>query len=165
MESALGSTGINATADETLTMKRKRGTNEATLSVTGRDVEDTSYSMTWDKDVCSWTISGQGALKPVLTEAQQQIVDLLESEARNWTTGKIAEQLAKNKTAVSNLLKRLQETGQIETPYYGQYRLKTSFTVSHTLKERESVKLPPGPQKPPEGTISTTSTETEPDIW
>jgi RecA-family ATPase len=39
MESALGSTGINATADTTLTMHRKRGSAEASLSVTGRDVD------------------------------------------------------------------------------------------------------------------------------
>jgi RecA-family ATPase len=45
MESALGSTGINATADTTLTMRRKRGTGEATLSVTGRDVENTAFTL------------------------------------------------------------------------------------------------------------------------
>jgi RecA-family ATPase len=91
MESALGSTGINATADCTLTMRRKRGTREATLSVTGRDVEDVSYSLSWDREICTWTVSGQGDLNPALTEVQQQIIDLLESEKRNWTTAEIAE--------------------------------------------------------------------------
>jgi RecA-family ATPase len=91
MESALGSTGINATADTTLTMRRKRGTGEATLSVTGRDVEDTAYTLSWDKDICSWALTGQAALKPALSEAQQQIVELLESEARNFTTADISE--------------------------------------------------------------------------
>jgi RecA-family ATPase len=95
MESALGSTGINATADATITMKRKRGTDEATLSVTGRDVEDVSYSLTWDREICTWTISGQGALKPVLPDALQQIIDLLESEDRNWATGEIKEAIEK----------------------------------------------------------------------
>jgi replicative DNA helicase len=85
MESALGSTGINATADTTMTMRRKRGTGEATLSVTGRDMEDTSYTLAWDKDICSWALTNQAALKPALSEAQQQIIDLLENEARNFT--------------------------------------------------------------------------------
>jgi hypothetical protein len=63
MESALGSTGINATADTTLTMRRKRGTAEASLSVSGRDVEDAAYTLSWDKDICSWTATSSGALR------------------------------------------------------------------------------------------------------
>ena len=151
MESALGSTGINATADATLTMRRKRGEVNATLSVTGRDVEDASYNLSWDKTICTWSITGHGELKPSLTEAQQQIIDLLESEERNWTTKEITEQLGKNKSAISNLLKRLHESGHVESPCYGQYRLKGSFTLSHPLRECESVKVEnPDIQCPPE---------------
>jgi RecA-family ATPase len=163
MESALGSTGINATADTTLTMIRKRGTGEAALKATGRDIMDTSFTLSWDADICSWSVTGQGALKPALTEAQQQIVDLLESEARNWTVGEIAKTLNKGKSAVSNLLKRLMETGQVESPIYGQWSVKRSFTVSLPLRGCETMKLEtvlpfPGaaPEAPP---------IEEPEIW
>ena len=140
MESALGSTGINATADCTLTMKRKRGVETATLNATGRDIEDKTFTLAWDKEICSWSITDQTELAPSVPEAQREILDLLESEDRHWTTGEIAEKLGKNKPAISNLLKRLQETGLIESPYYGQYRVKNSFMVSHPLRERETVK-------------------------
>jgi DNA-binding transcriptional ArsR family regulator len=163
MESALGSTGINATADTTMTMRRKRGTSEATLAVTGRDIEDTAYTLSWDKDICSWALTSQAALKAALSEAQQQIVDLLESEARNWTVGEIAKALNKGKSAVSNLLKKLMEIGQVESPIYGQWTAKGSFTVSPPLRESETVKLEtvipfPGaaPEAPP---------IEEPEIW
>jgi hypothetical protein len=142
MESALGSTGINATADTTLTMRRKRGTAEATLSVTGRDVEDAAYTLSWDKDVCAWTVTSSGSLKPVLSEAQQQIIDLLESEDRNWTTGEIVEAIGKGTLATGNLLKRLQDTGHIESPERGQWRSKSKFTNSHFLRESEFVNSP-----------------------
>ncbi|MDR1256155.1 MAG: AAA family ATPase [Spirochaetaceae bacterium] len=122
MESALGSIGINATADATLTMRRKRGTGEATLSVTGRDVEDTAYTLSWDRDLCSWAVTDRGALKPALSEAQRQIIDLLESEARNWSNGEIVEATGKSQAAICNILKRLQETGLIESPARGQWR-------------------------------------------
>ncbi|GHV79150.1 hypothetical protein AGMMS49944_09410 [Spirochaetia bacterium] len=135
MESALGSTGINATADATLTMTRKRGTSEAILKATGRDIEDTSFTLSWDTDICSWSITGQGALKPTLTEAQQQIVDLLESEAKNWTTGEIIAATEKSKQAVSNLLTRLKEQGTIESPYHGQWKAKGKYTSTPPLKE------------------------------
>ncbi|GHU83080.1 hypothetical protein FACS189468_7920 [Spirochaetia bacterium] len=141
MESALGSTGINATADATLTMTRKRGTSEAILKATGRDIEDTSFTLSWETDICSWSITGQGALKPTLTEAQQQIVDLLESEERNWTNAEIIEATGKNKTAIANILKRLKDQGVIENPYHGQWRAKGKFTSSHPLRESELVNL------------------------
>jgi predicted HTH transcriptional regulator len=127
MESALGSTGINATADATLTMRRKRGTGEATLSVTGRDVEDAAYTLTWDKDVCTWAVTSQAALKPALSEAQQQIIDLLESEARKWTTGEIAEQTGIQRYEVSRQAKELAEKWLIEKPNYGQWKAKDQF--------------------------------------
>ena len=122
LESALGSTGINATADSTLTMRRKRGTNEAALSVTGRDVEDTAYSLSWDKDICSWAVTNSGTLKPAITEAQQQIIDLLESETRNFTTAEIAEATGIQKYEASRQAQALVAKGLIEKPIYGQWK-------------------------------------------
>ncbi|MDR2742618.1 MAG: AAA family ATPase [Treponema sp.] len=142
MESALGSTGINATADTTLTMRRKRGIAEASLSVTGRDVEDTAYTLSWDKDVCTWTVTGSGTLKPVLSEAQQQIVDLLESEDRNWTTREIEEQTGIKKYDISRQAGELVRKGFIEKPVYGQWRAKIQFASLHLSKETQTCKLP-----------------------
>jgi predicted transcriptional regulator len=113
MESALGSTGINATADCTLTITRRREASEAVLKATGRDIRDTSFTLSWDDDICSWSIAGQGTLKPTLTEAQQQIVDLLESEDRIFTTTEISERLGKDKGWVSRTLKQLAGEGLI----------------------------------------------------
>ena len=165
MESALGSTGINATADATITMRRKRGTNEATLSATGRDIEDVSYSISWDRELCTWTITGQGALKPVLTETQQQIIDLLESEEKDWTTGEIKEGIEKSYAATGNLLKRLQEIGCIESPSRGKWRVKDHITISHTYREREIVKSAQDLQKATVEPDPTVVQETQPEIW
>ena len=124
MESALGSTGINSTADTTLTMRRRRGTSEATLSVTGRDVEDSSYTMSWDKDVCSWTLTEKSALRPDLPEAQRQIAELLESEARVWTTAEIAGAIGIRNYEVSRQVAELARKGVAEKAGYGQWRAK-----------------------------------------
>jgi len=158
MESALGSTGINATADCTLTMRRKRGVNEATLSVTGRDVEDTSYTLEWDKDVCSWTVTGQGELTSSLSEAQQQIISLLESEERNWTKTEIVDAIGKSKSATGNLLAKMKDDNLIESPYYGQYRAKERNTETPSLRENVFV----FPDKA--NNIDSTSGQ-EPAIW
>jgi RecA-family ATPase len=167
MESALGSTGINATADATITMKRKRGTNEAMLSVTGRDVEDASYSLTWDRELCTWTVTGQGALKPLLTEAQQQIIDLLESEERSWTTAEIAEITGIKKYEVSRQAKELAEKGYIKKPHYGQWSKKDcqeQFASLHSLKETQTRK-PENESSIAVETDSNTPAEMESEIW
>jgi len=142
MESALGSTGINATADCTLTLRRKRGDKTATMQVSGRDIEDSTYTLAWDIDCCSWTVTEKEALKPSIPEAQQQIIDILESENRNWTTAEIIEKSGKSKQAVGNTLSRLKENGLILNPYHGQWRGKTSTQIHLPIGENVPVNLP-----------------------
>jgi hypothetical protein len=145
MESALGSTGINATADCTLTMRRKRGENEATLSVTGRDVEDAAYTLSWNSALCSWTVTERGALKPALTEAQQEIIDLLGSEARDFATAEVVEATGKSKQAVNNLLYKMKGTSLIESPGRGVWR---STLVHSSLGESVKVYSETAPSAP-----------------
>jgi RecA-family ATPase len=123
MESALGSTGINATADATITMRRKRGSSEPALSATGRDIEDVSYSLSWDRELCTWAITGQGTLMPALTEAQQEIISVLEEEDREFSSAEIAEATGKLKGAVYTTLSRMKSIGLIHSPVHGRWRL------------------------------------------
>jgi hypothetical protein len=155
-------------------MTRKRGTGEAVLKATGRDIEDTSFTLSWDADICSWSVTGQGALKPALSEAQQQIIDLLESEGRNWTTGEIAEQTGIQKYEASRQAKELAEKGFIEKPIYGQWRAKNQFASLHLSKETQTCKLPDTvtttpadlPPNPPGSlAVSTETTEGELETW
>ena len=165
MESALGSTGINATADSTLTMRRPRGTSEATLLVTGRDVEDTSYTLSWDRELCKWSITGQGSLKPALTDAKQQIIDLLESDNRIWTTGEIAEKIGTKNNTISGHLKALLKSGLIDKPRQGEWRIKDGFGGSVSLKETESPNVEGNAETPPRLMFPDKTAETEMAAW
>jgi RecA-family ATPase len=165
MESALGSTGINATADTTLTMRRKRGTSEAVLSATGRDVEDTAYTMVWDKDICSWALTNQAALKPALTEAQQQIIDLLESEARNFTTSEIAETTGIRKYEVSRQAASLAAKELIVKPIYGQWRAKEQFASLQSPKEMQTLQTSNTAEPRPEDPVWAVPEAEELAIW
>jgi len=135
LQSGLGSTGLPGTADQIMTLRRKRGSAEATLQVSGRDVEDTTYSLIWDKDICSWSITQQEALKPLLSEVQQQILDLLESEAKNWTTNEIAEKTGIKRYEISRQARDLAAQGIIEKPVYGQWRLKSPELADQEARE------------------------------
>jgi len=129
MESALGSTGINATADCTLTLRRQRGTSEATLSVTGRDVEDISYSLLWDRELCTYSISGQGPLKQALPKELQRMVDLLKSDNREWATKEIATELNKKAPTISEQAGKLADLGYIDKTKTGYWRIKPDSEV------------------------------------
>jgi DNA-binding transcriptional ArsR family regulator len=136
-------------------------------------VEDTTYTLSWDKDICSWAITGQSALKPTLTEAQQQIVDLLESEERNWTVGEISKDLEKSKSTISEQAAKLFKLDAIECPCQGQYRAKNAghepFGCSASYRETEQpngekassgAAVVPSPKANPAGVSAG-----EPEIW
>jgi hypothetical protein len=53
-----GTLGLPAAADTIAGLKRERGDFDATLSITGRDVEESKLAMKFDKDRCLWTIIG-----------------------------------------------------------------------------------------------------------
>jgi len=135
----MGSTGIVATADAILTLRRKRGESQAVLMATGRDIEDQAISLKWDKDICSWSVTDNKPIKPALSEAQQEIIDILESEARSWTTGELIKITGKTTGAMGNLLARLESMELIENPSHGQWRLKNKLT--HSLFPIESEKV------------------------
>jgi hypothetical protein len=139
LNDTLGSIGLNASADGIWTLRRKRGEGTARFLVSGRNIEDTEFSLRWDKDMASWTITDAGDLKPVLPDAQRQIIDLLESEARDWTTAEIVEATGKSYGAIGNLLKRLQENGLIESSKRGHWSAKSNITCSPSLRECENV--------------------------
>ena len=165
MESALGSTGINATADCTLTLRRKRGEAQATLSATGRDIEDTSFSLDWDKDCCSWTITESGPLVPSMPPAQKEVLDLLESENRAWTTAEIISVLGKSKQSVSNLLSEMRSKGFIESPEKGLWQAKNEYTSTSSLREGVQVYCNEQPSETTTSTGTAPSDGQEPEIW
>ena len=60
LDSVLGATGIAGAADAILSLSRTRGENSATLSITGRDIEDElRLSLRWDRERCRWDTLGQ----------------------------------------------------------------------------------------------------------
>jgi putative DNA primase/helicase len=51
-----GSTGIQGVADTLIVCQRPKGTDEGTMFVTGREVSEESYPMTFSKETMTWTI-------------------------------------------------------------------------------------------------------------
>lgn len=106
INSALGSIGITGIVDTILILGRKRGTSDGKLSITGRDVEEHEYAVTFDKDCCRWSITGD-AKDVAETGAQQEILDLLKRSPEPMTPKMIADTLGKNPSTVRGLIQKL----------------------------------------------------------
>lgn len=106
VHSSLGSTGITGAVDTILVLKKKRGTNDAKLSVTGRDVEEHEYAMKFNIDTCRWSIIGD-AHDVAETAAQQEILNLLKMSPEPMTPKMISDALGKNPSTVRGLIQKL----------------------------------------------------------
>lgn len=136
MDSGLGSMGLNATADCTITLTRKRDSSEGFLRATGRDIEDIFWSLSWDKALCSYTKLEDVPKEKLLSEEQKIILQILEEETEPVPTGVIAQKAEKSEGNVINILKRLEKNGlvkKIERGFWGLSKLTTSLPPNGEL--------------------------------
>jgi len=115
MDGGLGSIGINATADCTITLTRKRESSEGFLRATGRDIEETHWTLKWDKELCLWSKVGDAPRERTLSAEQQELYQILKEEAPSPVqTSKIAEKAGKSEGNTINILNRLVTTGFVK---------------------------------------------------
>jgi hypothetical protein len=106
LDEIIGSTGVTGAVDGTLILKRDRGQTEATLFVTGRDVErERHLALSFDATTALWTLVGN-AEELCCTRARQEILDLLREQATEGMGAReIAETLKKNYHTTRSLLR------------------------------------------------------------
>ena len=72
-----GTLGINAAADGIFVLDRRRGDDGATLFTTGRDIDESSYSLRFDGETCVWSLLE--VVDGIDTERRQEDPSKLES--------------------------------------------------------------------------------------
>ncbi|MFC1607135.1 AAA family ATPase [Candidatus Latescibacterota bacterium] len=115
-----GTHGIAGSADTLLFLERDRGSTDGTLYVSGRDVDEASYKIIFDKDTCSWTIAGL-ADGSELSKPRMEILNLLRSYDGTMSPKEIAEKLGKTDGSVKKQLANLVRNGDVLRPEHGQY--------------------------------------------
>ena len=116
----IGSRGLTSNMDATLMVTRTRMENDAKLDVTGRDIEEASISLTFDKTTCRWNENAK-VLAPALNQERQQVLDAFVSG--HTSAQAIADHLDKNRTTVQNLMKALVDENLLVHPRKGEYHL------------------------------------------
>ncbi len=116
-----GTLGLTGAADTSMVLKRARGEGEATLHVTGRDVEEQELALTFDATTCTWTVAGK-AEERQHTKSRQAILALL-AERGPLSQKDIILALDLPKGTIYSTLYRLTQEGVLHQKSRGHYSL------------------------------------------
>ena len=124
LDEITGSTGMTGAVDGTLILKRERGQMDATLFVTGRDVErEQELALRFEAETAQWRLLGS-AEEVGRTRARREILDLLREQAAHDEEGMrprdIARALEKNYHTTRALLGKMVESREV-TRIGGRY--------------------------------------------
>lgn len=134
-----GSTGLTGAADAILIAKRSRNDGAAALHVTGRDILENEYAITFDSNRCTWGLDGMeladAANKAKVLKASDGVGDrsaaiirLLEKHPEGLGPTEVGRLLDLPQDQAKTYLKRLQDGGRIAKQQRGKYTSVTSVT-------------------------------------
>jgi len=123
-----GSVGITGAADTILVLTRGRGEGDAVLYVTGRDIEEATFGLKFNKKLLSWEISGSAAEQKLTTE-RLQVFEILKNSKEPLKLAVIAAAVAKKLPVTHKHLAALISDKLVEQTGYGLYQIaKTDET-------------------------------------
>jgi DNA-binding transcriptional ArsR family regulator len=131
IEAVAGTGGIAAAVDTIWQLKRKPEA-EATLDVVGRETEERTLAMRFDRDPLGWRILGDDDAQ-ILNSERRQVLDLLREEG-GLTPAQIAAEVGKSRPAVRMLLKRMRADDLVKKQ--GSKYIAT-HTTSYSVTESE----------------------------
>jgi len=118
VDGIIGSTAYSSTTDTVLGLKRARGTQEAVLAATGRDIEEQELALSFSLPG-GWKCEGS-ARDVMLSQERRQIVDLLSKEGA-LAPKEIALHLDSTSDRVRQLLFKMKNAGLV-LENAGKYR-------------------------------------------
>jgi len=115
-----GTSAIGGAADTLWILKRSRGTADAELWVTGRDIEEHKLAVDRDPNTNAWRILGD-AERFSYTGKQQEIIKVLEDADGPLTPQEIADRTGKEIKALYAALHSMAKQGAIISEDWGKY--------------------------------------------
>lgn len=167
LDTLSGTQGIAGSADGVIVLSRKRKSDEGTLSVTGRDVEENEYAVKTEGGL--WSLDGMDitdAAATVNTRREQAVENKLGTtnldalkfvNSREATTpAELADHLGISNQVAGNALKRLHDGGYIDKPARGTY--------APTADESDESDESPGQGNMPPPADSSLSSDSSPNV-
>ena len=117
-----GTNGLAGAADATLVLKRARNQGDGVLHVTGRDVDEAEYALTFNPDNGAWTMLDGPAEDHQIGETRAAILRWLR-QAPGSTPKAIAEGAALPYDLIKKTCQRMLADGQLAADTGGRYRV------------------------------------------
>jgi hypothetical protein len=127
-DSITGSAGISGSVDTMMVLQRKRGDNEAVLTVTGRDVDDARLRLLFERDKF-WQVIGEYEETPSsdkdnnMSEIQMAIDRLGGSGSTREITEAVAGNVNLSESRIRWYLTEMSRIGKIERTERGRYEI------------------------------------------
>lgn len=115
-----GTNGLTGAMDAILVLERGRGQADGVLHVTGRDVEEADYAMSFDATAGAWTKLDGPASQHLVSDGRADILRLLD-EHGPLKPARIAEALGLVPNTARQTCKRMAEKGQLHVANDGTY--------------------------------------------
>lgn len=116
-----GTNGLSGAADAVLVLERARAQADGVLHVTGRDVDETDYALSFDPNAGAWQILNGPATDYLMRDTRSQILRFLR-DYPGKRPKEIAEALQLDATTVRQACRRMAEDGQLNVSPGGIYR-------------------------------------------
>jgi hypothetical protein len=127
LDEVSGTQGVAGAADSVLVLKRMRGSADAVLHVTGRDVEEATLALAFAPDIGSWQMSDTPADEVLLGDTRASILRYVR-EHEGARPKEIAEGTGLDYATVRQTARRMADDGQIDTDGHGRYMTVTAVT-------------------------------------
>jgi hypothetical protein len=129
LDEVSGTQGVAGAADSVAVLKRIRGKADGILHVTGRDLEETSYALTFAADIGTWQLSDTPADEVTLGDTRAKILAYVR-EHPGAKPKAIAEGTKLEDAAVRQTARRMAGAGQLHAdPAGGYYEPVTTVTA------------------------------------
>jgi hypothetical protein len=116
-----GTNGLAGAADAVLVLKRGRAQADGVLHVTGRDVTENDYAMTFDADNGAWNLLEGSADDHLMPDTRAMISRFVRDHPEGRKPKEIAESLRLNPNTVRKTCTRMAEDGQLHAGTGGTY--------------------------------------------
>jgi len=120
MSSVSGTRATTGAADAVMLLSRKRGTPNATLKVTGREIEDVEYALCFDGKSYVWRNLGDHENYRHVSLAMK-IEEIVVGEDP-WSPSEVAAELEEPRDAVTREMSRMARSGRLVKTGFGRYK-------------------------------------------
>ncbi|MGH8793348.1 MAG: AAA family ATPase [Stackebrandtia sp.] len=117
-----GTHGVAGAADATMVLKRTRHQADGVLAVTGRDIDETEYALSFDKDTGRWHLMDGDVAELTTTDTRAAIIAFLRAHAEAGPRA-IATATALGEPNVKATCRRMRDEGLLVSDAKGRYSL------------------------------------------